>query len=288
MRKAFTLIELLVVIAIIAILAAILFPVFAQAKAAAKGAASLSNAKQITTAAMIYTADYDDTAVIVQTFDSNGLIQIGGWPTNKKMSVWATLMQPYMKNSELLADPLAPGFNAYSFGRNFSLQLIPQYGYNDTCLSPHPYLAPTKPVSMTAPANPADTVMFTSTIAWRVETNPAYFGASYSGDFDWTTAGTVDPPMGYSILTQALNLQGWGNNYYWQGFWAPPTPGEEAGAFTGGVSIRSAKNAIVTYVDGHAKKASAGGLAAGTNWSKTIAPSAMVITDLTKYMWDLQ
>lgn len=59
-RRAFTLIELLVVIAIIAILAAILFPVFAQAKAAAKKTLCLSNNKQIGTALMLYAGDYDD------------------------------------------------------------------------------------------------------------------------------------------------------------------------------------------------------------------------------------
>ncbi len=61
MKKAFTLIELLVVIAIIAILAAILFPVFAQAKTAAKQTQALSNVKNINTAFQIYLSDYDDT-----------------------------------------------------------------------------------------------------------------------------------------------------------------------------------------------------------------------------------
>jgi prepilin-type N-terminal cleavage/methylation domain-containing protein len=60
-RSAFTLIELLVVIAIIAILAAILFPVFAQAREKARQAACLSNLKQIGTGVMMYVQDYDET-----------------------------------------------------------------------------------------------------------------------------------------------------------------------------------------------------------------------------------
>ncbi|MFZ4509275.1 MAG: prepilin-type N-terminal cleavage/methylation domain-containing protein, partial [Fimbriimonas sp.] len=69
-RKAFTLIELLVVIAIIAILAAILFPVFAQAKMAAKKTADLSGVKQLSLGVAMYGNDYDDTFPFAWGWDS--------------------------------------------------------------------------------------------------------------------------------------------------------------------------------------------------------------------------
>ncbi len=75
MKRAFTLIELLVVIAIIAILAAILFPVFAQAKAAAKKTVCLSNVKQQALAFTMYANDNDDWTPMFKnspTLDSNG------------------------------------------------------------------------------------------------------------------------------------------------------------------------------------------------------------------------
>src|SRR5437016_4167237 len=59
-RRGFTLIELLVVIAIIAILAAILFPVFAQAREKARAATCVSNLKQVGNAMMMYVQDYDE------------------------------------------------------------------------------------------------------------------------------------------------------------------------------------------------------------------------------------
>jgi prepilin-type N-terminal cleavage/methylation domain-containing protein/prepilin-type processing-associated H-X9-DG protein len=68
MKRAFTLIELLVVIAIIAILAAILFPVFAQAKAAAKKTTAVSNLKQINLGYIMYENDYDDTTPILWSY----------------------------------------------------------------------------------------------------------------------------------------------------------------------------------------------------------------------------
>src|SRR5438067_10891719 len=87
--SGFTLIELLVVIAIIAILAAILFPVFAQARAKARGASCLSNTKQVAVSYMMYVQDYDEVS-------PNG--RGGGWE-------WWTEMQPYMKSIEILYCP---------------------------------------------------------------------------------------------------------------------------------------------------------------------------------------
>ena len=96
-RKAFTLIELLVVIAIIAILAAILFPVFAQAKDAAKKTQSISNMKQIGTSVLMYAADYDDNL----SQSAYPVITVAGI---KITSVYDNL-QPYMKNVNILTSP---------------------------------------------------------------------------------------------------------------------------------------------------------------------------------------
>ena len=92
-RSAFTLIELLVVIAIIAILAAILFPVFAQAREKARAISCISNEKQIGTATMMYVQDYDETMPMFISFDDRvhqpvrsqrqphgGSTGIGRWP----------------------------------------------------------------------------------------------------------------------------------------------------------------------------------------------------------------
>jgi prepilin-type N-terminal cleavage/methylation domain-containing protein/prepilin-type processing-associated H-X9-DG protein len=101
MKRAFTLIELLVVIAIIAILAAILFPVFAQAKVAAKQTQELSSAKQVATAFYIYITDYDDTAPSVSKQKQAGF---DGTLTSS-FSSWYNELQPYMKSWQLLLSP---------------------------------------------------------------------------------------------------------------------------------------------------------------------------------------
>jgi prepilin-type N-terminal cleavage/methylation domain-containing protein len=95
--KAFTLIELLVVIAIIAILAAILFPVFAQAKAAAKKAVDLSNMKQIGLAMFIYGNDYD-----------SGLPDCACVNAQTEMYILAAKTAPYVKSNGIWKNPGMP------------------------------------------------------------------------------------------------------------------------------------------------------------------------------------
>jgi prepilin-type N-terminal cleavage/methylation domain-containing protein len=106
-NKAFTLIELLVVIAIIAILAAILFPVFAQAKAAAKKTAALSNLKQNAVAVLMYNTDFDDT--YAQSAYSinfpNGVVVPGSGA--EIFSVYDAIF-PYTKNKDIYNDPADP------------------------------------------------------------------------------------------------------------------------------------------------------------------------------------
>ena len=97
--RAFTLIELLVVIAIIAILAAILFPVFAQAKLSAKKTAVLSNTKQIGLGLIMYANDSDDVYAKAD-YDFNW----SAWP----LQTWSStsIIGPYLKNYDLFNSPV--------------------------------------------------------------------------------------------------------------------------------------------------------------------------------------
>ena len=105
MKRAFTLIELLVVIAIIAILSAILFPVFARAKEAAKKSADLSNVKQLSTGIQIYMADYDDN------------MPQAGWSANQTSTganscySWRWNVLSYVKSKDVYASPQNPFIN---------------------------------------------------------------------------------------------------------------------------------------------------------------------------------
>lgn len=102
-RRGFTLIELLVVIAIIAILAAILFPVFAQARAAARKTTCISNNKQFTLGVLMYAQDYDETLPMC------AWARTGGVPPFS----WYDAVEPYAKVGAGVVTNPAPG----QFGR---------------------------------------------------------------------------------------------------------------------------------------------------------------------------
>ena len=127
-RRAFTLIELLVVIAIIAILAAILFPVFAQAKEAAKKTQTLNNFKQVATSMIMYAGDNDDLFPLASVTTTGGVIawnsaisipqgwRPGAFSTEPRLSQdathWSNSIQAYSKSYEIYESAGMPKFRA--------------------------------------------------------------------------------------------------------------------------------------------------------------------------------
>src|SRR5689334_19700238 len=150
----FTLIELLVVIAIIAILAAILFPVFAQAREKARATACLSNTKQLATAVYMYVQDYDETYSMNKYLVAPNIVY-----------TFYDLHAPYMKNDGILqcpSDPDKPFFG--TFLQQCGYPLVPavnlRFSYNGNyCLFNDG--TSSRPVfSMAAIGRPAETAAF--------------------------------------------------------------------------------------------------------------------------------
>ncbi len=217
-NKAFTLIELLVVIAIIAILAAILFPVFAQAKLAAKKASDLSNVKQTTMASMIYLSDSDDMFVA----NGEGMLPAnagdwstmqpwtgqtnfygnlygagaGGDPPNQAplgfmdpavVQNWGRETYPYIKSMGMLVSPQAPNDADPKYAPSTTNAAAGKTSYMmNGCVSR---------LSQTAVSKPADIILFQSraTTVKEAIVSPrrSYFtlGAKHANDADISWAG---------------------------------------------------------------------------------------------------
>jgi len=157
-NKAFTLIELLIVIAIIAILAAILFPVFAQAKLAAKKASDLSNLKQHALSSIMYANDYDDVSV-TQYRDAGGWLywfagsgKDLGFMDPTEGQNWSRETMPYVKNLQIYINPGGVNDPDPNYGfRNKSGAGNGSYAANGNVLG----------LSQTAYSDPAATIWLT-------------------------------------------------------------------------------------------------------------------------------
>jgi prepilin-type N-terminal cleavage/methylation domain-containing protein/prepilin-type processing-associated H-X9-DG protein len=189
-KRAFTLIELLVVIAIIAILAAILFPVFAQAKEAAKKTSCLSNLKQISLATIMYSNDYDDTIYPFQYAIAGDDPGQRMWfarqhAATNKWDFNEGFVGPYMKNGEIVDCPSAgaitKGMNdmPVAYAVNYHLFLDVTKGWHTTNFSS--IEAPADTLLMADAAARYGPTLSRYNILW-VNMGPTYIHARHGGD----------------------------------------------------------------------------------------------------------
>lgn len=245
-QKGFTLIELLVVIAIIAILAAILFPVFAQARAKAREISCVSNVRQLCTGMLMYAQDYDE--VFPQwRWDQH---YNGGSPyPNNATSLWWNAISPYVKNTQIFDCP----DNNYRFktredghwgwftvngGSTLPVGMNPQfmdaivgYGSQEPLTYDHPKLA-----WLTVPAETLIVSdMATSLTGWEC--------------WDCYDANNPNKPENKYRLRRAAYPNGTGKSYFWTD---PSWQGPFQAAWD--VDGRHSNGNAVGYADGHAKK----------------------------------
>ncbi len=195
-KSGFTLIELLVVIAIIAILAAILFPVFAQAKNAAKKAVDLSNVKQIALASNMYTIDSDDLLPLQAGKDCGGL-----WNFNSRILVpynfhaaWNSLVGSQYANGctgngkRVLAGQVTANNSIYPYTKSWDILTMPGAPKQSGAVTPaagetpanvsYNYNGLLTQFSTTAIADPAGTPVF-----WPAFGQLARIGDTYANPF---------------------------------------------------------------------------------------------------------
>jgi len=190
-KRAFTLIELLVVIAIIAILAAILFPVFAQAREAARKTQCLSNVRQLGTAYMMYAQDNDETlfqSVTERTAPDQTQAQATLFSFQPKVA-------PYVKNTGVFKCPSAPAWPAPTAGAWYNSD----YGNNHNEAN-----LPTAQQTAWFKANPD--FGFNETTPLAGISQPANFilvGDSGRSDGTPSRGGMYPQPLAFDVTTQS-------------------------------------------------------------------------------------
>jgi len=296
-KRAFTLIELLVVIAIIAILAAILFPVFAQAKAAAKKISSVSNMKQLLLAEIMYENDNDD--VITPTTQwANNLADSDAalcFSSTNCFAPWTYLCLPYIKTGGLFLDPQAPAEANYFNNWTDTEWGYPDYGLNYSNLTPWFGSNPSQNKIATSIVRPAETVIFTNKWAEPEATFPG--GDVFGFCFSYNCGGpilnyAIDGPNCYQIPAFCAVNWGTGSQYFTGNGGGPWFSTIASGVATGGDSIRAGNQQVTGFVDGHAKSLSPGGSAVGTNFNINSPGNQLVFTPAnaatTNYLWSGQ
>ncbi len=204
----FTLIELLVVIAIIAILAAILFPVFAQAREQARKTVCLSNIKQINLGVQMYVQDYDETIPLLCGSDKSN--------AGLTFHTWQDDIQPYVKNYQLFFDP-----DGFYQGKTLPWGAPPPHQYYDYMLSYGMMGVVGIHNALDGTNDPAWTVRTSAWFQHYVPAGTQYDGVAGAADYGgwWNnpmtaavpsvTLAAVARPAGYAFIYDAGNFDAW-------------------------------------------------------------------------------